>query len=247
MVEREARQFFGQIPRGLFLILDDADSLQRGRFRQELILLRDHFRERGWKSEVASNADVLWNGVDLICRGQEVSFVVNRSTDFLWEAEASSQLRAAWCEGRIYVAPNPFTYATRSDKRLLEFLSRPDWDEELGIRAEERSILSAHVPTTWLLREENVDEIARRKETLVLKPVHGFAGRGLLASSQVGRSRLRRLLKRGEGYVAQTRVPKSRLEPRETCRCGRTFGRGPIGENASFSPVARRVAPTRST
>ena len=214
MVERESKQFFGQIPRGLFLILDDADSLQRGRFRRELILLRDHFRHRGWKSEVASNADLRWSGVDLLSRGQKVSFVVNRSTDFYWEVEASSQLRAAYREGRIYVAPNPFTYATRSDKRLLEFLSRPDWDEELGIRAGERSVLSDHVPATWLLREENVEEIARRKEDLVLKPVHGFAGRGLLPSSQVGRSRLRRLLRRGEGYVAQRRVPKSRLEAR---------------------------------
>lgn len=215
MVERESEEFFEAMPRGLFLILDDADSLQRGHFRQELNLLRDLFRHRGWKSEVASTEDVRWSGVDLLWCGQRVSFVVNRSTDFFWEIQASSQLRAAYCEGRIYVAPNPFTYATRSDKRLLELLSRPDWDEELGIREEERSILSAHVPATWLLREENVEEIARRKEELVLKPTHGFAGRGLLESSQVGRSRLRRLLRRGSGYVAQMRVPKSRLEPRD--------------------------------
>jgi hypothetical protein len=214
MVERESELFFGQVPEGLFLILDDADSMQRGRFRRELILQRDLFRHRGWKSEIASNADVCWSGGHLLWRGQEVSFVVNRSTDFFWEAGVCSHLRKAYREGRVYVAPNPFTYATRSDKRLLEFLSRPHWDEELGIRAEERRILSAHVPETWLLREDNAEEIARRKQEFVLKPVHGFAGRGLLPSSQVGHSRLRRLLRKGEGYVAQRRVPKSRLEPR---------------------------------
>ena len=109
------------------------------------------------------------------------------------------------------MAPNPFTYVTRSDKRLLELLSRPDRDAELGILAEERAVLSAHVPETWLLGDDNLEELARRREELVFKPTHGFAGRGLLESSRVGRSRLRRLLKQGRGYVAQRRVPKSCL------------------------------------
>jgi hypothetical protein len=106
------------------------------------------------------------------------------------------------------VAPNPFTYATRSDKRLLEWLFLPHWDEALGIRPEEREILSAHVPETHLLRAENVDGLARRKQELVFKPLHGFAGRGLLGNTEVGRSRLRRLLKQGDGYVVQRWVPK---------------------------------------
>ena len=117
-------------------------------------------------------------------------------------------MRDAYREGRVYVAPNPFSYVTRSDKRLLELLSRPQRDAELGIRAEERAVLSAHVPETWLLGDDNLEELARRREELVFKPIHGFAGRGLLESSRVGRSRLRRLLRQGEGYVAQQRVPK---------------------------------------
>jgi hypothetical protein len=50
-----------------------------------------------------------------------------------------------------------------------------------------------------------------RKQELVFKPACGFASRGLLPSEQVGRSRLRRLLRHGEVYVAQRRVPKARL------------------------------------
>jgi hypothetical protein len=111
----------------------------------------------------------------------------------------------------MYVAPNPFSYVTRSDKRLLELLSRPDWDAELGIRADERAVLSAHVPETWLVRDDNLEELASRREELVFKPIHGFAGRGLLESARVGRSRLRRLLRQGKGYVAQQRVPKQCL------------------------------------
>ena len=211
LVEGEARRFFGGLPDGLFLILDDAESLERGRFRGELVLLRDLLRRRGRRAEISSPADTRWDGRRLVAAEQAVSFIVNRATDFFWEGADFPPLRAAYEAGSVYVAPNPFTYATRSDKRLLEFLSRSDWDDELGIRPEERAILRAHVPETRLVREDDVDELARRRDELVFKPIHGFAGRGLIESSRVGRSRLRRLLRHDEGYVAQQRVPKACL------------------------------------
>jgi hypothetical protein len=232
LVEREARAFFGEVPRGLFLVLDDAESLERGKFRCELLLLRDLLRGRGWKAEIASPAETRWEDGRLLAAGEEVSFIVNRSTDFLWESEVFAPVRDAYREGRVYVAPNPFTYVTRSDKQLLELLSRPQRDAELGIRAEERAVLSAHVPETWLLRDDNVDELARRREELVFKPIHGFAGRGLLESSRVGRSRLRRLSRKGgdtwrSGCRAARR--KGGGTPVEDLRVGRTEASAGVG------------------
>ena len=213
MVETEAGKFFGEgFPPGLLLIIDDADALQTGRFRHELLLLRDLLRHKGWRAEITCPGETHWDGRQLLSHGQEVSFIVNRSTDFFWEADAFAPIRAAYAADKVYAAPNPFTYATRSDKRLLEFLSTPDRDQELGIQAEERALLSAHVPETHLLLDDNLENLARRKEEFVFKPTHGFASRGVLSSAQVGRTRLHRLLKKGEGYVAQRRVPKSRLQ-----------------------------------
>ncbi|HUZ91425.1 MAG TPA: hypothetical protein VMU78_05940, partial [Methylocella sp.] len=102
----------------------------------------------------------------------------------------------------------PFSYATRSDKRLLEWLSLPDLDKDLGIEPLERQFLSAHVPETHIVRAENLEMLVQKKHDFVFKPLHGFAGRGLLNSAEVGRARLRRLLKHGEDYVAQRWVPK---------------------------------------
>jgi hypothetical protein len=211
LVEAEARGFFGAFPQGIFLILDDAQSLHSGKFRSELRLMRDEWRRRGWQVAIASPEETEWNGGRLLLKGQGVSFVVNRSTDFFWHSEAFSALRKAYKAGSVYVAPNPFTYATRSDKRLLEFLSLPDWDEQLGIEPQERVFLNAHVPETYLLREDNLPAIAARKQEFFFKPLYGFASRGVLPSSQVGLSRLRRLLKQGKPYVAQKKVPKSVL------------------------------------
>lgn len=212
MVGEEAKAFFGGIPADLFLILDDAQSLREGKFRQELELLRNLFRECGWRSQIASPTETRWDGKEFLLGEQRVSFIVNRSTDFLWQADECAALRRAYEADRVYVAPNPFTYTTRSDKRLLEWLSLWHWDDELGIKAEERQILSAHVPETYLVRVDDADMLAQHKHEFVFKPIHGFAGRGLLASEAVGRERLRRLARHGDGYVAQRWTPKACIE-----------------------------------
>jgi hypothetical protein len=212
LVHAEATGFFRTFPNGLLLVLDDAESLRDGKFRQEFRLLRDVFRNKGWQAEIGAPTETSWDGQHLFFAGQPVAFIVNRSTDFFWQSEDFSALRKAYGSGRIYVAPNPFTYATRSDKRLLEFLSLPDWDAVLGIQPDEREILSAHTPETHVVRAENLDMLVQRKRDFVFKPLHGFAGRGLLDNAAVGRERLRRLLKHGDGYVAQSWVSKPAME-----------------------------------
>jgi hypothetical protein len=215
-VKQEATAFFGHWPEGLFLILEDTEVLQTGKFRRELILLRDLFRQQGWRAEIGAPEETFLDSEQLFWRGEQVAFIVNRSTDFLWQTDAFSGIRKAYESGqRIYVAPNPFTYATRSNKRLLEQLSLPDWDQKLGIQPAERAVLSAHIPETHLLRSDNIEKIAHRKEDFVFKPAQGFAAQGLLASTEVGRSRLRRLLKEDRGYVAQKKVPKGQLLGKE--------------------------------
>jgi hypothetical protein len=212
LVENETRAFFGGCPAGLFVVLDDAESLRGGRFRNELRLLCDLLRRRGWPAELGCPAELRWDGQQPLLRGQPVSFVINRSTDFFWQSEDFVALRTAYQAGRVYVAPNPFTYAIRSDKRLLEWLSLRHWDEELGIEPGERQILSAHVPETHVVRTENVETLALRKQEFVFKPLHGFGGRGLLHSTAIGRRRLHGLATQSEGYVAQKWVSKPSIQ-----------------------------------
>jgi len=211
MVRREATEFFGSIPDGLFLILDDPESLKRGKFLREMEMLRELLREEGLAADVGAVTDLRWQNDRLLFAGKPVVFIVNRSTDFFFAAETSLQLRTAFSTGNVYIAPNPFTYATRSDKRLLEFLSNSECDAEFGIRPEERVVLNAHVPATHLLRSENIDAIVANKEEFVFKPIHSHASRGFLPSAKVGRSRLNRLVKKGEGYVSQKIVGRPKM------------------------------------
>jgi hypothetical protein len=212
LMEQEAKSFFGKNPANLRFVLDDVESLQQGKFRRELELLVELLHKRDWRAEVGCPAELCWDGQRATYRTDAVGFIINRSTDFFWQEECFSALRSAYRAGSVYVAPNPFSYATRSDKRLLEWLSLPAWDKDLGIESGERRILSKLVPETHLIRSENIDTLAQRKQDFAFKPLHGFAGRGLLASTAVGRARLRRLLAHGEDYVAQRWVAKPCLQ-----------------------------------
>jgi hypothetical protein len=212
LMGQEATAFFGEDPIKLFFVLDDADSLRQGKFRRELELLVELVRKRGRRAELGCPGELRWDGQSLLYRNEAVGFIVNRSTDFFWQEECCSALRSAYHAGSVYVAPNPFTYATRSDKRLLEWLSLPDWDKHLGIQPAERRILSAHVPETHLIGSDNLEALAERRLDFAFKPLHGFAGRGLIASTAIGRARLRRLLVHGEHYVAQRWVAKPQLQ-----------------------------------
>ena len=210
-VDRETREFFGAPAEGLYLILETAPALAGGKFYREFIMLREFLRQRGWQAEIAAPEELRWDGKALLWDQRPVAFVINRCTDFFWEGAAFAPLRTAYLTGAVYVAPNPFTYTTRSDKRLLEFLSLPDWDRELGILPDERALLSAHVPETHLLTAKNLDTLAARKADFYFKPAHGFASHGVLASSQIGKGRLRQLQRKEIAYVAQKTVPKPTL------------------------------------
>jgi hypothetical protein len=101
----------------------------------------------------------------------------------------------------------------------------PNWDRQLGILPHERAIFNAHIPATYLLREANLNEIALDKAAFFFKPVHGFASHGVLTSSQVGKRRLRQLLKKGSDYVAQKNCHEADADFRKQRRKGVSLGR----------------------
>ncbi len=76
IVETEARRFFGTFPPGIFLILDDAESLHSGKFRSELKLMCDCWRQRGWQVVMSAPEATENDRERLFVNGEEVSVVV---------------------------------------------------------------------------------------------------------------------------------------------------------------------------
>ena len=134
-MEQEARSFFEECPDGLFLVLDDAESLHRGKFRTELRLLCDLFRRKGWRAELGCPAETRWNGRQLLFDGQPVRFIVNRSTDF-FTADGGAELRAISCVSNWYpsrTAYGGWLLGSGALRRPLDiyrsFSLRPTWGD----------------------------------------------------------------------------------------------------------------------
>jgi hypothetical protein len=101
LIEREAKAFFGEGRADLFFVLDDADSLQQGKFRRELELLVELLRRRGWRAELGCPAELRWDGQRALFQQEAVGFIVNRSTDFFWQGQCFAALRSAYRAGSL--------------------------------------------------------------------------------------------------------------------------------------------------
>lgn len=144
------------------------------------------------------------------------------------------RLREAYESGAVYVAPNPFTYSTRSDTRLLEWLSLPYRDDELGGTPDDRRMLNDHAPETQVVRHENIDWLAREKKAISCSgPCMATWGAAFSKVAPWGGARLRRPASHLPGYVAQRWAPKTRLDAGETTLCADLRVRALSGNNKS--------------
>jgi hypothetical protein len=144
-IEHEIKEFFGSPLDGLILVLDTSDTVRSGKFYREFVLLRDLLRSHGWRSEISTPDDLRWDDDNVHLNRQPVVFIINRSTDFFWEAEEFAPLRAAYLEGKIYVAPNPF-YLRHSERQAPTRISLL---AELGSRAWNSSPRARHPQRTY--------------------------------------------------------------------------------------------------
>ena len=97
-----------------------------------------------------------------------------------------------------------------------------------------RQVLSAHMPETHLVRADNsVNAGAEGGTNFCSNRCMDLQGSGHFDSAAVGRPRLRRLIKHGEGYVAKD-GSQNVAQISRPCPYGRISEYGPIG-GRSFS------------
>ena len=114
MVEQEAQGFHDDIPDGLFLVLDDSRVPTNREVSARASPAQGAVPAMGPDLEIGAPEDLTWTGEELSYCGTPVSFIVNRSTDFLWERETFAPLRLAHRGDHVYVAPNSLNYTTPS-------------------------------------------------------------------------------------------------------------------------------------
>lgn len=150
-------------------------------------LLAEHYAAHGWEATCVDPRELTFVGGVLHAAGRPVDAVFRDAFDELFVGEFAPGGRAlldALRAGAVVVM-NPLVAALADDKSLLEALSTPGrWAGEVA------AVLAAHVPWTRVVRPREVEWegasvsleglLRSSRERLVLKPVDGFGGFGVV-------------------------------------------------------------------
>lgn len=173
----------------------------------ELILFKRMFKHHGIEATIADPDKLTLRHGELLANGRVVDLVYNRLTDFYLQSPACAVLNQAYRDAAAVFTPSPHTHAVYANKRNLTVFSDPELMSRWGLDAKVVETLSAGVPSSVLVSEENAASLWANRRRLFFKPVWGFGSKGAYRGSKLTRRTWQSIL--DSNYVAQELVPPS--------------------------------------
>lgn len=183
----------------------------------EFELFRAHFHRTGAACEVATPAELSFDGDRLRVGGEPVDVIYRRMLvqDLLDDPARAAPLLEAARARRVCVV-NSFRTSLLHGKGLLALLCDPVWRARLDPSV--RAVLAAAMPFTGILSDEPGpgappdlrEQVRRAPSDWVLKPIWGSGGEGVVLGWRTERARWERIVDEAQGMVAQRRLPVPR-------------------------------------
>jgi len=153
----------------------------------EFEMFKAYFEGDGIKTVICDPRALEFRSGRLYAQGVPVNLVYRRvlTSELLDRGEETRPLRDAYVAGAVCVV-NSFRAKLLHKKMSLALLS-DDIYARLYTPAQ-RAAIRRHVPWTRRVRPELAEDIARRRETLVLKPNDEYGGKGVVLGWTVGQS-----------------------------------------------------------
>ena len=176
----------------------------------EMVAFADLFRAWGVPAEIVEpqGLKASANGVSL--EGQPVDLVYNRHCDFYLASDAMGGLRQAYLAGKVCLTPNPHMYGLLADKRRMILWSDTEYRAAWHLSGEDCRLLDQVVPGTWLLAEQDLQQVWSDRKQLIFKPVDSFGGKGVLIGEKISRKRFDQLP--AATTLVQEMIPPSMTE-----------------------------------
>ncbi len=145
----------------------------------EFEMFKAFFEEAGIKTVICDPRALEFRRGKLYAQGAAVNLVYRRvlTSELLARGDGTRALREAYMAGAVCVV-NSFRAKLLHKKMSLALLS-DDRYQRLYTPAQ-RAAIRRHIPWTRRVRPELAEEIARRRETLVLKPNDEYGGKGVV-------------------------------------------------------------------
>jgi hypothetical protein len=168
----------------------------------EFLLFQRLFERRGMKALIVDPTELELRGDELMADGVAIDLVYNRLTDFMLEDASSAVLRAAYLENSVVLTPHPQAHALYADKRNLALLSSPEGLRALGVPADARDRLLAHVLHTEVVQTGSAERLWKERRQLFFKPAAGYGSKAAYRGDKLTKRAWQDIL--AGDYVAQT-------------------------------------------
>ena len=178
----------------------------------EFEMFKAFFEAEGVKTIICDPRALELRGRKLYAGSTAVNLVYRRvlTSELLARDDETRALRDAYFAGAVCVV-NSFRAKLLHKKMSLALLSDPRYQRIYT--AEQRDAIRRHIPWTRRVRPELADEIARRRETLVLKPNDEYGGKGVVLGWTVDQSEWESTIEVAatQSYVVQEAVEIPRV------------------------------------
>jgi len=178
----------------------------------EFEMFKAFFEAAGVKTVICDPRSLELRRGRLYAQGKAVNLVYRRvlTSELLARGDETRALRDAYVAGAVCVV-NSFRAKLLHKKMSLAMLS-DDRYRRLYTPAQ-RAAIRSHIPWTRRVVPELADEIARRRETLVLKPNDEYGGKGVILGWTVDQAEWEAAIEVGatQSYVVQEAVEIPRV------------------------------------
>ena len=178
----------------------------------EFEMFKAFFEAEGVKTVICDPRALEFRGGRLHMGSTSVNLVYRRvlTSELLDRGDETKALRDAYLAGAVCVV-NSFRAKLLHKKMSLALLSDPRYERIYS--AAQRAAIHRHIPWTRRVTEPLADEIARRRETLVLKPNDEYGGKGVVLGWTVEQSEWEAAIEIAttQSYVVQEAVEIPRV------------------------------------
>ena len=165
----------GAEPLAFVAIVDEAPETQY--LYPEFLLFRHLLIRHGIHAAICDPRELTQEAGRLSLAGRPVDMVYNRLTDFSLAELGNAAIRAAYLAGKVVVSPHPRAHALYADKRNLVLMGSREFLTHAGASSPTTAILTAAVPHTVVVGDNNRDALWERRRELFFKPAAGFGSK----------------------------------------------------------------------
>ncbi len=178
--------------------------------RPEFLLFRERFRALGMRCVLADPRELEWDGQRLRHHDQVIEVVYRRLLvkDILERPQDCKALIEAYRAGAICMV-NSLRTPLLHGKGLFALLH--DTEVQRRLTPSQRKMVRECIPYTVLLDDPQREKARTRREELVLKPVSGHAGEGVVLGWRCTRRQWDDALEAATDHVLQERVEEQHL------------------------------------